>query len=133
MRCRHTVADWARYVRAPGEAAPIYAACGMLVKEGEPAEDPRTIACGYWGRQPDCPLYEGPGRPAPPAAAAAPSSPPRPEVPLTPQQMAAARLTADDYAWRGPLTDALRQRSRATTAALGLAGALALLIARLIR
>ncbi len=64
MDCRHTVADWHRYVRPTENALPIFAACRLLVKEGEPAGDPRGIACAYWGRQPDCPLYEGPGVPA---------------------------------------------------------------------
>lgn len=73
MRCRHTVADWRRHVIAPEAAAPIYAACRLLVREGEPAGDSRAIACAYWGRQEACPLYEGPARvdrpgPAPTAA-----------------------------------------------------------------
>jgi hypothetical protein len=61
MDCRHTVPDWHRYVRPTGEALPIFAACRLLVKEGEPAGDPRSIACAYWGRQRECPLYDGPG------------------------------------------------------------------------
>jgi hypothetical protein len=64
MDCRHTVPDWHRYVRPSGEALPIFAACRLLVKEGEPASDPRSIACAYWGRQRECPLYDGPGVPA---------------------------------------------------------------------
>jgi hypothetical protein len=61
MLCRHTVPDWHRYVDAGAETAPIFAACRLLVKEGEPARDPRSIGCAYWGRQRECPLYEGPG------------------------------------------------------------------------
>jgi hypothetical protein len=61
MQCRHTVPDWHRYVDPAGDAAPIFAACRLLVKEGEPARDPRNIGCTYWGHQRDCPLYEGPG------------------------------------------------------------------------
>jgi len=60
MDCRHTVPDWHRYLRPAEDALPIFAACRLLVKEGEPASDPRSIACAYWGRQPDCPLYDGP-------------------------------------------------------------------------
>ncbi len=60
MRCRHTVPDWHRYM-APGETSrPIFAACRLLVKEGQQASDTRSIACGYWGRQPACPVYDGP-------------------------------------------------------------------------
>ncbi len=61
MRCRHTVPDWHRYVQAD-QGAPIFAACRLLIQEGQPAADPRSIACGFWGRQPDCPLYDGPGK-----------------------------------------------------------------------
>ena len=61
MLCRHTVPDWHRYVDAGAETVPILAACRLLVKEGEPARDPRSIGCAYWGRQRECPLYEGPG------------------------------------------------------------------------
>jgi len=64
MRCRYTVPDWHRYVVSGGDAAPIFAACRLLVKEGERAADPRSIACGYWGHQPDCPVYEGPKAPS---------------------------------------------------------------------
>ncbi len=60
MRCRHTVPDWHRYVAPGNDAPPIYAACRLLVREGEPASEPRAIACAYWGRQESCPLYEGP-------------------------------------------------------------------------
>lgn len=122
--CRHTEPDWTRYVRAPGEGRPIFAGCRLLVKDGELADDPRTIACTFWGRQPDCPLYEGPARPAAPAVAAAAPALPSMELPVTERQMAAARLASDDYAGRGPLTDAARQRRRASGAA-----ALALLLA----
>ncbi len=72
MRCRHTVPDWHRYVDASGERAPIFAACRLLVREGERSRDARTIACGYWGRQPECPLYEGPGAVARPGPDEAP-------------------------------------------------------------
>lgn len=61
MRCRHTVPDWHRFVVSPAEARPIFAACRLLVREGEQAADSRGIACNYWGRQPDCPVYDGPG------------------------------------------------------------------------
>ncbi len=61
MQCRHTVPDWHRYVKPAGDAIPIFAGCHLLVKEGEPAADPRSIACAYWGHQRDCPLYDGPG------------------------------------------------------------------------
>lgn len=61
MLCRHTVPDWHRYVDPGAETVPIYAACRLLVKEGEATRDPRAIRCGYWGRQRECPLYEGPG------------------------------------------------------------------------
>ncbi len=61
MQCRHTVPDWHRYVDHPAEAAPIFAACRLLLREGEQRRDPRLIACGYWGHQRECPLYEGPG------------------------------------------------------------------------
>jgi hypothetical protein len=61
MLCRHTVPDWHRYVDPGAETVPIYAACRLLVKEGEAARDPRSISCAYWGRQRECPLYEGPG------------------------------------------------------------------------
>ncbi len=61
MQCRHTVPDWHRHVDASAEATPIFAACRLLLREGEQRRDPRLIACGYWGRQRECPLYEGPG------------------------------------------------------------------------
>jgi hypothetical protein len=64
MQCRHTVPDWHRYVNPTGNAQPIFAGCRLLVKEGEAASDPRSIACAYWGHQRDCPLYDGPGAPA---------------------------------------------------------------------
>lgn len=72
MQCRHTVPDWHRYVNAAADAVPIFVACRLLVKEGEPASDPRSIACAYWGHQRDCPLYDGPGgsvRPVKPGGA----------------------------------------------------------------
>ncbi len=43
--------------------------------------------------------------------------------------MAAARLTTDDHAPRGPLTDGMRQRRRASAAFLGFLAALAVLAA----
>jgi hypothetical protein len=64
MQCRHTVPDWHRYVNPTADALPIFAGCRLLVKEGEPASDPRSIACAYWGHQRDCPVYEGSGGPA---------------------------------------------------------------------
>lgn len=63
MLCRHTVPDWHRYVRPTADALPIFAGCRLLVKEGEPASDPRSIACAFWGRQRDCPVYQGRGGP----------------------------------------------------------------------
>jgi hypothetical protein len=127
------VPDWARYVRVPGEGWPILAACRLLVKADDRVEDPRTIACGYWGRQPECPFYEGPGAPAVQPAAPAASESPRPAVPVTARQMAAARLTADDHAPRGPLTEGMRQRRRASAVFLGFLAALAMLAAWLWR
>ncbi len=61
MQCRHTVPDWHRYMDHSVEATPIFAACRLLLREGEPRRDPRLIACGYWGHQRECPLYDGPG------------------------------------------------------------------------
>ena len=61
MQCRHTVPDWHRYVEPEGDAVPIFAGCRLLVKEGELARDPRSIACACWGHQRDCPLFDGPG------------------------------------------------------------------------
>ena len=66
MQCRHTVPDWHRYVDPAGDAVPIFAGCRLLVKESEPARDPRSIACAYWGHQRDCPLFDGRGAPARP-------------------------------------------------------------------
>lgn len=60
MRCRHTVPDWHRFVDSAADAPPIFAACRLLVREGERVSDPRTIACSYWRHQPDCPVYDGP-------------------------------------------------------------------------
>lgn len=84
MQCRHTVPDWHRYVDPEGVRLPIFAGCRLLVKEGERVGDPRGIACAYWGRQRECPLYEGPGE----RIAAAPLPPqqaPDPEAPLPPE------------------------------------------------
>ncbi len=60
MRCRHTVPDWHRFVVAGEDARPIFAACRLLLTEGERVADPGRIACTYWGRQPCCPVYDGP-------------------------------------------------------------------------
>lgn len=60
MRCRHTVPDWHRYVVAGEVTRPVLAACRLLIKDGEPAADARTIACSFWGRQRECPMYDGP-------------------------------------------------------------------------
>jgi len=133
MLCRHTEPDWVRFVRDPGEGFPIFAACRLLVKAGDPADDPRTIACGYWGRQPECPLYEGPATAASLAVAAAPAPPEAADLPLSARQMAAARLASDDYARLGPLTEAVRQRRRASGAALALLVALAAVAVWLLR
>jgi hypothetical protein len=83
MQCRHTVPDWHRYVNPAADAVPIFAGCRLLVKEGEPASDPRGIACAYWGHQRDCPLYDGPGARARGSA----GWPPRvsAEVPVAPE------------------------------------------------
>jgi hypothetical protein len=62
MRCRHTVPDWQRYVVSVTDTPPIFAACRLLVREGERAPDSRTIACSYWRHQLDCPVYDGPER-----------------------------------------------------------------------
>jgi hypothetical protein len=70
MQCRHTVADWHRYLDPAGVSLPIMAACRLLVKDGEQARDPRGIACAYWGRQRQCPMYEGPGATGAPQAVA---------------------------------------------------------------
>ena len=59
VQCRHTVPDWHRYVDPAEGAVPIFAACRLLVKEGGLAANPRNIACGFWGHQQDCPLFEG--------------------------------------------------------------------------
>lgn len=93
MLCRHTVPDWHRYVRPTGAATPIFAGCRLLVNAAEPAEDPRTIACKFWGRQRECPFYEGAAATAAgqgvegAAAAGSPPPPARPsdgggEIPL---------------------------------------------------
>jgi hypothetical protein len=61
MVCRHTVPDWHRYVAPSAHGVPIFAGCRLLLEAGSAAEDPRRIACGYWGRQRECPLYAGEG------------------------------------------------------------------------
>jgi len=81
MQCRHTVPDWHRYVEPAGDAFPIFAACRLLLREGEPARDTRSIACSYWGHQRDCPLFEGPGEAAKTQPGAAERSPSR-DVPV---------------------------------------------------
>jgi hypothetical protein len=81
MQCRHTVADWHRYVDPAAAALPIFAACRLLTKEGEKAQDARGIACGYWGRQRECPLYEGPGGKIEPLPAASETGA-SPETPI---------------------------------------------------
>ena len=60
MRCRHTVAEWHRFTAADAVAMPIFAACRLLIKDGDRVVDPRTIACSDWGHQEDCPVYDGP-------------------------------------------------------------------------
>ena len=82
MRCRHTVADWHRFV-GPGEPqTTILAACQLLVRQGEQAEDPRAIACAYWRHQEDCPMYDGPrSRPASVGSVGAPVSQDAPVAP----------------------------------------------------
>jgi hypothetical protein len=92
MRCRHTVPDWHRYVAAAEDARPIFAGCRLLVKEGVRAADPRSIACGYWGRQRECPLYDGPesspsGRPIQIGAVAA-------DAPVAPESIWPVRRLA---------------------------------------
>ncbi len=86
MDCRHTVPDWHRYVRPRADALPIFAACRLLVKEGEQVGDPRSIACAYWGRQRECPLYDGPGG-AVRGQAGPIRRPASPEVPVNPEQV----------------------------------------------
>jgi hypothetical protein len=60
MRCRHTVPDWQKYVVSVTDTPPIFAACRLLLREGERASDSRAIACSYWRHQLDCPVYDGP-------------------------------------------------------------------------
>lgn len=84
MRCRHTVPDWHRYVTAGESAGAIFAACRLLVKEGERVADARGIACAYWGRQRDCPLYDGPETPTEPRLGVAPAGSTG-DVPLGPE------------------------------------------------
>jgi hypothetical protein len=61
MQCRHTVPEWHRYADPETASLPIFAACRLLLTEGERGRDAQSIGCGYWGRQRECPLYEGPG------------------------------------------------------------------------
>ncbi len=85
MHCRHTVPDWHRYVAAGEQARPIFAACRLLVREGERAADSRSVACAFWGHQRECPMYDGP--------ASSPSTRPSPtdtatlDVPVTPESV----------------------------------------------
>jgi len=67
------VADWYRYLKFP-EQATMFAACELLVREGEQVEDYRNIICGYWGRQPECPFYEPMGQEARPTKPAVPEA-----------------------------------------------------------
>lgn len=60
MRCRHTVPDWQQYVVSVTDTPPIFAACRLLLREGDRASDSRTIACSFWRHQLDCPVYDGP-------------------------------------------------------------------------
>ncbi len=88
MPCRHTVPDWHRHAEG-NPAAPIFAGCRLLIKEGERAADPRAIACAFWGHQGDCPQYEGPGKrsgtlPAAPRAAHDEPIPAEPVWPVRP-------------------------------------------------
>src|SRR4030042_6944969 len=86
MRCRHPVPDWHRYVAAGEDARPIFAACRLLVKEGERARDPQSVAWRYWGRQQYCPLYDGPeSRPASQSSPAI--APAAAEVPVAPESV----------------------------------------------
>ncbi len=85
MRCRHTVPDWHRFAEVVERSVPIMAACRLLIKDGDRVRDPRSIACDYWGRQEECPLYEGPGKrsrnpAAPPPQPAADSALPEERV-----------------------------------------------------
>ena len=84
MRCRHTVPDWHRYVAAKKDAAPILAACRLLVQDGNRVEVPRSIACTYWGHQRDCPVYDGPGT-APGTAPTRGNGPTAPDERLAPE------------------------------------------------
>lgn len=81
MRCRHTVPDWHRYVAAEEGARPIFAACRLLVKEGERATDSRSVACAYWGRQRECPMYDGPE--SSPSARSSPAGSANADAPVT--------------------------------------------------
>jgi hypothetical protein len=71
-------------VAAKGDAAPILAACRLLVQGGDQVEDPRSIACNYWGHQQDCPVYEGPGQ-APGKPPTLGNGPAAPDEPLAPE------------------------------------------------
>jgi len=71
-------------VAAKEDAAPILAACRLLVQDGDRVEDPRSIACAYWGHQRDCPVYNGPGQ-APGKPPTRGSGPAAPDEPLAPE------------------------------------------------
>lgn len=79
MLCRHTIAHWRRFVKSP-EGATLFAACELLAEEGVQVEDWRTIACTYWGRQPECPFFQPMGQ----EKMAAPKAPPQPREPRRP-------------------------------------------------
>ena len=83
MQCRHTVPDWHRYVAGGEDAPPIFAACRLLIKEGERARQPQSVACAFWGRQRECPVYDGPEprRADGPAGSIAPGAA---DMPVTP-------------------------------------------------
>ncbi len=85
MRCRHTVPDWHRYVAVGEQARPIFAACRLLVKEGERAAESRSIACAYWGRQRECPMYDGPE--SSPSARPSATTTASVDAPVTPERV----------------------------------------------
>ena len=102
MLCRHTVPDWHRYVDAAADAAPIFAACRLLVKEGVLASSPRAIGCAYWGRQRECPFYEGPGERIGGPERRAPEPAPA-DVPVAVETVWPVRSPGAREAWRWAL------------------------------
>lgn len=94
MRCRHTVPDWHRYVAGGEDAPPIFAACRLLIKDGEPAREPQHIACTFWGRQRDCPVYDGP-EPRRPDYAGGPIAPAAADTPVAPDSVWPVRPPGD--------------------------------------